>query len=374
MKIVIKVGTQAILTKEGIERFDAMENLVRQIATLKKAGHSVILVSSGAVGKGRQVVKENLGLEYGHSMAEKQVLASIGQPVLLETYSRLLHHQGMLGSQLLLTKQCFHTRQHYLNIARILRVLLESRHILPIINENDSVAIEEHMFTDNDELAGLVASQLNADKLVILTGVKGVYDGHPDDPRSQLISVLHPCEKEWPQVSALKSHLGRGGMLTKLGIARKMADLGITTHITCLDEEDGILKILAGDSLGTTILPVKRKSNIKRWIAWTQGQQRGAVIVNERLFHLLKENKKVISLLPVGLEQCRGDFKRGDLVEIETSHGRKIGVGIARYGADVLQSYLGQKGKPAFIHYDHLHLQLIGEENPASSSKPRRTP
>ena len=241
-----------------------------------------------------------------------------------------------------------------MNIARLLRELLEHKNIVPVINENDSVAIEELMFTDNDELAGLIAAQVNADKLIILSNVEGVYSGHPNLPDSLLISLISP-ETGWPEVSSEKSTHGRGGMISKLGTARKMSSLGVTTHIASIAHPSIINRIIDGEPLGTTILPSKKKSNIKRWIAYNE-KKAGSISINPCLFAILKENKRIISILPVGIVSYNGEFNHGDLVEILAPDGQKIGVGLAKYDSDKLKEYLGQQDKPIFIHYDHLHL------------------
>jgi glutamate 5-kinase len=233
MKIVIKVGTQSILSSDGALSEPVLLHLVEQLAFLKKEGHQLVLVSSGAVAAGRKAASL-LGRQYSSSIGEKQVLASLGQHELMHLYASMFKAHQLLASQLLLTKQDFQTRQHYLNISRLLQEILVDDTIIPIINENDSVAIEELMFTDNDELAGLIAAQVNADKLIILSNVKGVYTRHPDEPDSEFISVIDP-QRGWPQVPTTKNLYGRGGMISKLGTARKMSHLGITTHITSID-------------------------------------------------------------------------------------------------------------------------------------------
>jgi len=358
MKIVIKVGTQAILAGDGMALESIMILLVEQIAKLQKQGHHVVLVSSGAVASGRRAARALFNREYGTSIGEKQVLASLGQHELMHRYAEMFKPHGILASQLLLTKQDFHTRQHYLNIARLLREILEHKNIVPIVNENDSVAIEELMFTDNDELAGLIAAQMNADKLIILTTVEGVYDMHPDDPNAKCIPLLDPANQRLPEVSAIKSTHGRGGMVSKLSTAHKMSDLGVTTHIASINQANAIIRLVEGESLGTTILPKKKKSNIKRWMAFSEGQKSGTITINLRLYDILKENKKILSILPVGIEKCTGNFKKGDLVEILAPNGKKIGVGIARYDSEQLSVFLGVKDKPEFIHYDHLHIKI----------------
>jgi len=215
------------------------------------------------------------------------------------------------------------------------------------------------MFTDNDELSGLIAAQINADKLIILTSVPGVYDGHPNDPNSRLISIIDPKERGWPEVSTVTSTQGRGGMSSKLNTSRKMSDLGVTTHIATVAEPQVIMRILNGEKLGTTILPTKKKSNIKRWMAFNEGKENASIYINSCLFDILKENKRVLSILPVGIENYKGDFKKGDLIDILAPDENKIGIGIARYDAEKLREYLGVKGKPALIHYDHLHIKIV---------------
>jgi len=355
MKIVIKVGTQSILASDGTPFEPVMQHLVEQIVSLQQAGHHVVLVSSGAVASGRKVAHQLLGKQYGSSIGEKQLLAALGQHELVGIYASLFQKHQILAAQILLTKKDFQTRQHYLNIARLLREILEHKNIVPIINENDSVAIEELMFTDNDELAGLIAAQMNADKLIILSNVDGVFNGHPDNPSSRLLRVIDP-EKAWPEVSCEKSTHGRGGMISKISTARLMSTLGITTHIANINHPSVITGLMANDAIGTLILPSKRKSNIKRWIAYSSDKKVGTITINDGLFSLLKENKRVVSLLPIGIEACNGNFKKGDLVEIQNLQAQIIGVGIAKYDALKLADLLGQKNKPVFIHYDHLHI------------------
>jgi glutamate 5-kinase len=356
MKIVIKVGTQSILSSDGTLLESRLVNLVRQMSKLHDAGHQIVLVSSGAVGSGRRVARERLGLEMGSSIGEKQVLASLGQHELMHAYSRLFEAHELGAAQLLLTRQDFQTRHHYLNIARLLHEIMERKTIIPVINENDSVSVEKLMFTDNDELSGLIAAQINADRLIILTSVAGVYDGNPDKPGAKLIPVIDPEKGGWPEVSTSKTAMGRGGMMSKLDTARKMSGLGITTHIAATSEKDVLERLLGANPPGTRILPQKKKSSLKKWMAYSTEKGHGAIRINQTLYELLKESKKVISILPVGIQSCTGDFEKGDLVEISGPDGKKIGSGIARYGAEKLHENLGVKGKPVFIHYDHLHL------------------
>lgn len=356
--IVVKVGTQSILSAQGTILINTISNLVEQIVKIHKGGTRVVLVSSGAVGSGRGLTRELFGHEYGSSMVEKQLLASIGQPELMHIYSRMLKQHHMLAAQLLLTKQDFHTRQHYLNIGRLLREVMQHEHIIPIINENDSVAVEELMFTDNDELAGLLAAQLDAAKLILLTGVQGIYDGNPEVASSKIIPVIRPSDKI-QIVTAGKSTLGRGGMHSKLGIAYKLAHLGITTHVAHVAAENVLLKIISGESVGTKILPAKKKSSTKRWMAFGLSKNQGAIYLNQGLSQLLWQGTQATSILPVGIEKVSGDFKKGDLIDIFSYNRKKIGIGIARYGVDKLQEYLGKQHKPVLVHYDRLYVESV---------------
>jgi glutamate 5-kinase len=355
MKIVIKVGTQAILASDGTLQHSILANLVHQMALLKKKGFQVVLVSSGAVGSGRRIARTSLGREYGHSTIEKQLLASLGQPELVHEYAKLFGKYGLLSSQILLTKQDFYTRQHYLNIVGLLRETLLHTNIVPVVNENDSVAIEELMFTDNDELAGLIAAQLNADKLIILSTVRGVYRGHPDDPLTELITIINPNDKTHT-ISPSKTAQGRGGMVSKLSTARKMSTMGITTHIASIEERDVILRLVEGEQIGTTILPLIKKSNIKRWLAFNYQEARGCVYINTCLADILLKEKRVASIMPLGIDHFTGEFHKGDIVDIICSDRGKIGVGVAKYNSETLKEYMGQKQKPVFVHYDHLHI------------------
>ncbi|MEJ0063957.1 MAG: hypothetical protein WDO70_12425 [Alphaproteobacteria bacterium] len=180
-------------------------------------------------------------------LAERQILAALGQPRLMTLYQDLLAPHGIIPAQILLTKQDFRTRDHHKNIAHLFAMLHGQPHILPVVNENDSVAITELMFTDNDELAGLLAAMLNADRLIILSNIAGVYDCPPDEPGAAVIPVIDWQEKK-SAVTVGKSKTGRGGMASKLGIAKKMAMLGIRTHIASAREPEIIGRIMRDET------------------------------------------------------------------------------------------------------------------------------
>lgn len=355
MKIVVKVGTQSILSEHGNPVNSVICSIAKQLAELHKAGHKVVLVSSGAVGLGRYIIQKAFGIQYGSSARDKQILASLGQPKLMHVYTQMFKKYNILASQILMTKQDFYTRRHYLNICRLITGILAHNNIIPIINENDSVAIEELMFTDNDELAGLIAAQIDADKLIVLSNVEGVYTGHPTDPRAKLIPLIDSLKK-WPRVSSVKTASGRGGMISKLNVAKKVAKLGIMIHIASINQKDVIKKLVANKRVGTTIMPVKKQSSIKRWLACCPNQTEGKIVVNDVLATLLQEKKRVLSILPVGIKGCSGSFEKGSLIEIVSTNNQLIGLGLARYGFKQLKKLLGQKNKPVFIHYTYLQI------------------
>jgi glutamate 5-kinase len=355
MKIVIKVGTQSILSEQGVPLESVFNSLVEQIVRLKSSGHRIVLVSSGAVCLGRRSAKQILHREYGNSVGEKQLLASLGQHELMNLYSSLFEKYGIAVAQLLLTKQDFETRKKYLNIQRIWEELLANSGIIPIVNENDSVAIEELMFTDNDELSGLIAVQIGADKLIILSNVEGVYSGSPTTMGSELIPIIDP-KIEWPNVSLAKSTQGRGGMFSKLNTARRASELGITTHIACANHPLVIEKIMTGEQIGTVVIPSSKKSSFKRWIAYNESYSHASIVINDILLDILRNKKEIVSILPIGIENCIGEFQKGDIIRIVSRTNENIGVGIAKYDDKKLRELIGHKNQPEFIHCDYLHV------------------
>ena len=228
--IVIKIGSQSLMNDDGSPNKIFLTHIIEQIVTLKAQNFKIILVSSGAVALGRFITKNNnLDINTG----AKQLLASIGQPQLMAVYNELCNKFNLVVAQLLLTKYDFMTKRNYKNILNIITNGLAQPQTLMVINENDSVAIEELIFTDNDELAGIVATQVGADKLILLTNVDGVYDGHISDAQVKLIPTIRPNDP-LPKITLEKSILGRGGMHSKLNVAMKMSRVGITnTYSQC---------------------------------------------------------------------------------------------------------------------------------------------
>ena len=355
-KIVLKIGTNVLTGPDGLLDTDAVGRIASQIAGLKQHGLSIVLVSSGAVGAGRALVQ--LPKETGR-VVQRQVMAAVGQIKLMGIYVEQFARHGLLCAQVLATKEDFRDRRHYLNMQNCFAALLRDN-IIPIVNENDVISVSELMFTDNDELAGLVAALIDAQGLVILSNVDGVFDGPPGQPGSHLISGIRPGERLHAGfVQPQKSSFGRGGMMTKFRFAQKAARLGITTWIANGKRPDVLSDILIkGEPVGTCFHAQAALKQRKRWLAHGDPARKGSVTINEGAEQALRE--RVSSLLPVGVLRVEGDFEKGDLVQIVGEKGEPVGLGKARFGAEAARKMIGQKGKKPLVHYDYLY--LFGEK------------
>ena len=253
-RIIVKIGTKVLSKADGHIEESVLENLVAQIVDLRKDGTEVILVTSGAVSCGRGLLKSAGKTE---TVADKQVFAAVGQIGLMETYARLFEKYESLCAQVLVTKEDFRDAEHSENMDRCFLNLLQ-RNVIPVVNENDVVAIQELIFTDNDELAGLIAERLKADALLILTSVHGVLNGSPSDPSSKTIPEIdyqHIIEAE-AHVTEEKTDIGRGGMLTKFAIAKKMMESSIVVYIAHGKDEGVLRNVVSGTALCTKFIPL----------------------------------------------------------------------------------------------------------------------
>ncbi len=351
--VTIKVGSNVLTNEKGLPNEEVISRISIQIAELKKQGHQVILVSSGAVAAGRSLYQFRKKVD---TIVQRQVLSSIGQVKLISLYKEKFEHLQVLCSQVLVTKEDFRSRNHYLNMQNCLTALLNNG-IVPIINENDVVSVTELMFTDNDELAGLVSAMMNADKLIILTNVDGIYNGDPNHQDTQLIDVFDEKNVNLESIKAngKKSEFGRGGILTKCNTARKIARMGIPVYIGNGKSTDIILKISNGEKAGTLFPAAKLASNIKKYIAHAYEEAKGKIKINQGAVQVLR-SERANSLLPIGLIHVEGKFKKGDIVKIVDEHDEEIGLGLARYGYKKAQEVVGIKNQKPIIHYDHLYL------------------
>lgn len=354
---IIKVGTQVITNKSGTLNSKRMVSLVKQISLLKKKQIHIVLVSSGAIGAA-SVHKEFF--KNKNPVIQRQVLASIGQISLLSHYKHLFEKEGLLCAQVLATKEDFRDRHHYLNMKNCLEGLLKSD-VVPIVNENDVVAVNELMFTDNDELAALIAAMLDAKALWVLTNVDGVFDRNPEDKNAQLISTVNPKKDRVEKfISPVKSQFGRGGMHSKCRTATRLSSLGISTSIVNGQTEGILLYLHKGKKVGTKFLAQKKISSVKKWISQATGQEKGAVVINKCAEKELLDEEKARSLLPIGIIKIEGTFSKGDLIQIKNEQRKTLGYGIAKYGSQTAETSMGVKGNKALIHYDYLF--LLNEE------------
>lgn len=363
-RIVVKVGTSTLTHKTGKLNLLQLENIVRQLADLCNQGKQVILVTSGAVGAG----VEKLGLSgKPKTMPEKQAAAAVGQGVLLHMYEKLFAEYGQVVGQVLLTREDLADRKRYLNARHTFLTLLEFG-VLPIVNENDTVAVEEIKLGDNDTLSALVASLVDADLLILLTDTDGLYDGNPrTNPFAKLIPVI---EEITPEIERLAggagSALGTGGMATKLQAAKIATNSGIPMVIAH-GAKPGILRdIISGHFRGTLFVPGERLQSRKRWIAFGSHIQ-GKLIVDAGAKKALLEDGS--SLLPIGITAVEGDFEVGNVVSVVGPEGLEFARGIVNYASweiekikgkntNQISAILGYKDYDEVIHRDNLVIKL----------------
>lgn len=241
MRITIKIGSNVLTREDGSLDFTRMSALVDQIALLRQLGHEIILVSSGAVASGRSELKhiqENLD-----SVDQRQLFSAVGQAKLINRYFELFREYGISVGQVLTTKENFQDTEHLRNQANCMRVMLENL-VLPIVNENDTVSVTELMFTDNDELSGLIAEMTKSQLLIILSNIDGIYTGTPSDSASHLIKIVKPGSDLSQYIQQSKSVAGRGGMQSKYNVASMLAQKGISVVIANGKREDILLRVM----------------------------------------------------------------------------------------------------------------------------------
>ncbi len=350
--VTVKVGSNVITNSQGFPDEMVISNISKQIKVLRSEGHQVILVSSGAVAAGRSIYKMPKKTD---TVVQRQVLASIGQVKLISLYKDAFDKQDILCSQVLVTKEDFKSRNHYLNMQNCISALL-SHNIVPILNENDVVSVTELMFTDNDELAGLVSAMMNTDLLIILSNVDGVYDGDPDQPGTKIIHVYDSKNINLAEIATgKKSGFGRGGILTKVQTSEKIAGMGIPVHIGNGRTTDIIQKIISNEQIGTRFPAQKLASNFKKYMAHAYEEAKGKVVINKGAKEVLLSDK-AHSLLPIGIIQIIGTFKKGDIIKIVDENDHELGLGLAKCDDKKAKESMGLKNQKPVVHYDHLYL------------------
>ncbi|MGQ9692805.1 MAG: glutamate 5-kinase [Thermaceae bacterium] len=356
--LVVKVGSAVLAGERGLD-LEAMAHLAEEIASLKGEGRRLLLVSSGAVAAGMH----HLGLPRPKDMPTKQALAAVGQPLLMEAWRKVFRPFGIEVAQVLLTAEDLENRGRYLNARGTLETLLELG-ILPIINENDTVAFEEIRFGDNDQLSAQVAALVGADLLLLLSDVDALYEEDPKkNPNAKPIREVHRVE-EVLGLAGEGNPLGSGGMKSKLLSAKRAADVGIPTLLLA-GRGKVLLRALKGEVLGTYFHAQGRYRGKKAWLYHLR-RPRGEVVVDRGAARALREQGA--SLLPAGIREVRGRFGQGEPVRILDEEGREIGVGLANYAAEeVLQimgrktaeieSILGYRYTDEVIHRNHMVLK-----------------
>lgn len=354
MRIVVKIGSNVLTRPDGKPNVTNLSAIVDQIAALREMGHETVIISSGAVACGRGAVTPRRDLD---PIERRQLFSAVGQVKLINLYMSLFAEYGIVVGQVLTQKDNFSSRTAYLNQRSCMLTMLENG-VIPVVNENDTASLTELMFTDNDELSGLVAAMTDADTLVILSNVDGIYTGAPSDPASKLIAEVEPGADLSGCVVSSKSGFGRGGMGTKCGIASKVALEGIRVIIARGDRPD-ILTSLITDPASvphTTFLPSPQgASTIKRWIAHSGSWAKGRVGVDARAAEALRSDRAV-SLLPIGITGAEGTWEEGDLIKIFDPEGQIIGIGRASMSSEALAPLIGQRGARPLVHYDYLFI------------------
>ena len=329
-RVIVKIGSSLLTNNgRGLDR-TAIYEWAKQIAKLHKKGVEVLLVSSGAVAEG--VVRMNLE-ERPKKLAALQACASIGQMGLIETWWSALIQHGIQSSQLLLTHDDLSNRSRYLNTTGALTQLLEWR-VLPVINENDTITIDEIKFGDNDTLGAMAAAMVNADLYIILTDQEGVFTDNPrDNPDAKMIRQERAMADYLFDIAGDGGKLGRGGMLTKIRAGRLAAMGGCPTVIVSGAIDDVITRVVSGEAVGTLLTTNEEDKIIarKQWLA-AHLRMSGSLVVDAGAAKALTEHNR--SLLPVGVVEVRGGFDEGDVVEIvHQDTGERIAVGQVNFSS-----------------------------------------
>ncbi|MCC8152933.1 MAG: glutamate 5-kinase [Tannerellaceae bacterium] len=354
-KIAVKIGSNVLTRKDGTLDVTRMSALVDQIAELHKQQVEIILISSGAVASGRSEIKVEKKLD---PASARQLYSAVGQAKLINRYYELFREHGIRCGQVLTTKENFGSRTHYLNQKHCMEVMLENK-VIPIVNENDTISVTELMFTDNDELSGLIATMMGMDALIILSNVDGIYNGNPADPDAYVIREIESGKEDLSSfVQTSKSSFGRGGMLTKCSIAQKVADEGIAVLIANGKKEQILPDLLGKPSttVHTFFHPSSKPiSSVKKWIAHSEGFAKGEVHINRGATEALL-GPKATSVLLVGVTAIKGDFEKDDIVRIFDEKGNQLGVGCVAYTSEEACTLLGKRDIKPLIHYDYLYL------------------
>lgn len=351
-RIVVKVGSSSITHANGKRNFSAIDRLARELSDLQNQGKEMILVSSGAIAVG----VDRLGLpEKPSTIPGKQAAAAVGQGVLMHTYEKFFAEYGQIVAQVLLTKTESIDRHRYANSRNTFMELLKQR-VIPIVNENDVVALDELKIGDNDNMSALVAGIIDADLVIILSDIDGLYTANPQThPDAKLVSLVQEIT---PAIEAsaggVGSSRGTGGMATKIQAAKAATSSGIHMVIASGAEKNAVSRILAGENIGTLFLSRENRLQFrKRWLAFG-ARIKGSIIVDEGCVRALHKTGGC-SILPVGVAAVEGSFEAGSTVSVKDAQGRELARGLAHYSSEELTKIKGCKSSEI--------LQVLGHKN-----------
>jgi glutamate 5-kinase len=359
-KIVVKVGTSTLTKEDGNLNIEKIKKIVSELSNLSDKGYDVVLVTSGAVGAGMGRLNMT---ERPKTLSEKQALASVGQVALTHLYQMLFQEYGKIIGQLLLTKGDFSDRRRYLNARNVCNTLLKNK-IVPIINENDAVVANEIKVGDNDTLSALVSGLIDADLLIILSDVQGLYNKNPQKYEdANLIEIVGKIDEDIRKTAGGEgSKFGTGGMITKIIAAEMATKIGTNMVIASGEDPRNITRIVEKENIGTLFTKKYKKiSSKKYWLAYGTNKK-GVLIIDEGAEKALFKGK---SLLPVGIKEIEGDFEKGTVVKIMNLKNEAVATGISNYSSDEIglirghkseniEKILGHKYDDVVVHIDNM--------------------
>lgn len=353
MRVVAKIGTSSLTDARGVIEAGVIDAVCDQLAALRRAGHEVILVTSGAVSAGVAALRL---AQRPSDVPTLQAISAAGQSRLMETYNRSLDRHGLVAAQVLLVPHDFVDRRQYLHARQTLVRLLELG-CIPIVNENDAIASDEIRYGDNDRIATLVAHNVGADLLVLLTDTPGLYTADPrTDPSATLVDVV-AADDPLLSVAATESgtNRGSGGMASKLSAARMASWAGVRAVIAKASRPNVLVDAVAGEHVGTTFLPSTRNLAARKlWIGFATNVE-GTIVIDDGARAALVD--RGTSLLPAGISDVDGAFDAGDVVAVRDSSGSVIARGIVLCDADVVREIKGRRTSelPGHVAHEVIH-------------------
>ncbi|MBE6522830.1 MAG: glutamate 5-kinase [Thermoplasmata archaeon] len=332
-RVVIKIGTTSLMQGRRTISIDFMDSVAEQVRALKDEGKEVLIVTSGAIGVGLRAMKVNAN---PNDIPIRQAAASVGQSILMQRWADSFQRQGMIVGQILMSLDTYSDRESAINLNNTINSLLDNG-VVPIFNENDAVCITEIKFGDNDTLSAIVASRTDADLLVILSDVAGLYDSDPTkNPDAKLVPEVHDVDSVRSMAGDSSTGLGTGGMRTKLDAAAICKDAGCSMIIASSKEPDAVYRAATGDDIGTIFVSDNEISKKRRWIKSAHAS--GRIVIDEGAEKAVLDHK---SLLPVGIRAVEGTFGKGEVVDI-ICEGNRIAKGISGYDSKELSVIAGK--------------------------------